>query len=47
MIKKLRKKFIFITMGLISLVLLIVFGILIFFQIKRLTEEVNNRMNMV
>lgn len=47
MIKKLRKKFILINMSLIFLILIIVFGILIFFQVKRLKGDISARMNMV
>jgi len=47
MIKKLRKKFILINMSLIFLILIIVFGILIFFQDKRLKGDISARMNMV
>lgn len=47
MIKKLRKKFIFINMILISFVLLTTFGILLFFHQKNLESEVTTRMTQL
>ncbi len=47
MIKKLRKKFILINMILISIVLLIIFGTLLFFHEKRLETNVLARMGQV